>query len=48
MQKSSICKKWLFLLLTVLLFGGCQKEQQKEMFLPEAENDTIFTVIGEE
>ena len=48
MQKLLICKKWMFLLMTVLLLGGCQKEKQKEMFLPEAENDMIFTVIGEE
>jgi cell division protein FtsW (lipid II flippase) len=29
----------------MLFCSGCQKE--KEFFLPEAENDTIFTVIGE-
>lgn len=47
MRKSSICKKMLFfLLMGVLLCSGCQKE--KDLFLPEAENDTIFTVIGEE
>ena len=46
MQKSSICKKMLaFLLMGLLLCSGCQNE--KEIFLPEAENDTIFTVIGE-
>ena len=46
MQKSSICKRFfVFLLMGMLLCGGCQKE--KEVFLPEAENDTIFTVIGE-
>ena len=46
MQKSSICKRFfVFLLMGMLFFSGCQKE--KEVFLPEAENDTIFTVIGE-
>ena len=46
MQRSSICKKlFCFLLMGMLLLSGCQKE--KDMFLPEAENDEIFTVIGE-
>ena len=45
MQKLLICKKILYFLLLGLLFSGCQKE---ESFLPEAENDYIFTVIGEE
>ena len=46
MQKSSICKRFFVFLLTGMLFcSGCQNE--KEVFLPEAENDTIFTVIGE-
>ena len=46
MQKLSICKKiFVFLLMGMLFCSGCQKE--KEVFLPEAENDTIFTVIGE-
>ena len=46
MRKSSICKKMLFfLLMGMLLCSGCQKE--KEVFLPEAENDQIFTVTGE-
>lgn len=44
MRKSLICKKLLCFLLLGLLFGGCG---QKDEFLPEAENDTIFTVIGE-
>ncbi len=44
MRKSSICKKLLFFLLLGLLFSGCG---QKDPYLPEAENDTIFTVIGE-
>ena len=44
MQKSSICKRFLFfLLMGMLLCSGCQKDE----FLPEAENDTIFTVTGE-
>ncbi len=47
MRKSSICKRFLFfLLMGMLLCSSCQKE--KEVFLPEAENDTIFTVIGDE
>ena len=46
MRKSLICKRFsFFLLMGMLLFSGCQKE--KDMFLPEAENDEIFTVIGE-
>lgn len=46
MQRSSICKKILFFLLKgMVVFSGCQKE---EAYLPEAENDFIFTVIGEE
>ena len=46
MRKSSICKMWfVWVLIGMLLCSGCQKE--KELFLPEAENDTIFTVIGE-
>lgn len=32
----------IFLLLTVLLFSGCQKPQ----YLPEAKNDTIYTTVG--
>ena len=45
MQRSSICKKVLvFLLMGMLFCSGCQKEE----FLPEAENDFTFTVIGEE
>ncbi len=44
MRKSSTCKKWFcFLLIGILLWSGCQKEA----FLPEAENDFEFTVIGE-
>ncbi len=46
MRKSSIYKRFLFfLLMGMLLCSGCQKE--KEVFLPEAENDQIFTVTGE-
>ena len=46
MQKSSICKKFFVLLMMGMLFcSGCQKE--KEVYLPEAENDTIYTEIGE-
>ena len=46
MRKLSICKRFLFfLLMGMLLCSGCQKE--KEVFLPEAENDQIFTVTGE-
>ena len=45
MQKSLICKRFsFFLLMGMLLFSGCQKDE----FLPEAENDHIFTVIGDE
>lgn len=45
MQKSLICKKMVFFLfLCCLSFCGCG---QKDPYLPEAENDTIFTVIGE-
>lgn len=45
MRKSSICKRlFVFLLMGMLVFSGCRKEE----FLPEAENDVIFTVIGEE
>lgn len=44
MRRSSICKAVLLFLLLGLLFSGCR---QKDEFLPEAENDTIFTVIGE-
>lgn len=44
MRRSSICKAVLLSLLLGLLFSGCG---QKDEFLPEAENDTIFTVIGE-
>ena len=47
MRKLSICKRFsFFLLMGMLLCSGCQKE--KDLFLPEAENDTIFTVIGDE
>lgn len=45
MRKSLICKKWFCVLLAMLLLGGCQR---RDVFLPEAENDAIFTVIGEE
>lgn len=44
MRRSLICKNLLCFLLIGLLFSGCG---QKDEFLPEAENDTIFTVIGE-
>lgn len=32
----------MFLLLTVLLFSGCQKSK----YLPEAKNDIIYTTVG--
>lgn len=44
MRRSSICKRMLCFLLLGLLLCGCG---QKDPYLPEAENDTIFTVIGE-
>ena len=44
MRKSLICKRMIYFLLLGLLLGGCG---QKDPYLPEAENDTIFTVIGE-
>ena len=44
MRKLSICKRFsFFLLMGMRLCSGCQKDE----LLPEAENDHIFTVIGE-
>lgn len=45
MQKSLICKMFFVLCLVGIAFGGCGKKA--DSFLPEAKNDTIFTVIGD-
>ncbi len=46
MRKLLICKKILYILfISLVIFGSCRKEE--EGFLPEAENDYMFTVIGE-
>ena len=44
MRRSSICKSMICILLLGVLFCGCGRE--KVSYLPEAENDTVVTVIG--
>lgn len=47
MRKSLICKILFVLLLMGIAVSGCRKHEENPQFLPEAENDFIFTVIGE-
>lgn len=45
MRRLLTCKALAALLLMGLFLNGCR---QKDVFLPEATKDTIFTVIGDE
>lgn len=38
---------FLFLLLAVFLLSSCDNEKKK-LYLPEAKNDKVFTVVGGE
>ena len=42
-------KKFIFILLmiTLLMITGCKENRPKNLYLPEAKNDKVFTTIGD-
>ena len=38
----------ILLMITLLMITGCKDDKQKNLYLPEAKNDKIYTTIGGE
>ena len=36
----------ILLMITLLMITGCKDDKQKNLYLPEAKNDKIYTTIG--
>ena len=38
----------ILLMITLLMITGCKDDKQKNLYLPEAKNDKVFTTVGGE
>ena len=38
----------ILLMITLLMITGCKDNKQKNLYLPEAKNDKVFTTVGGE
>ncbi|MBQ7033952.1 MAG: hypothetical protein IJN25_09900 [Clostridia bacterium] len=36
----------ILLMITLLIITGCKDDTEKDLYLPEAKNDKIYTTIG--
>lgn len=37
---------FIFLMITILMIAGCNGDEQKDLYLPKAKNDKVYTTIG--
>ena len=36
----------ILIMITLLMITGCKDNKQKNLYLPEAKNDKVYTTIG--